>query len=361
MPAYNAERYLGTAVASVLRQSFSDLELLIVDDGSSDRTVEMARGFANATRGCAFCSRPNAGPGPARNAGFRAATGRLFAFLDSDDEWDETFLAEQMAILDARPDDRRGDRQRTQSRRPARRPAGAAGRGDGPPITLATILADETALFIMAVFRARWSTPSAGSIRRCSRTRNTRCGSARRSPGSRSPGTQAARLVRVPARTACRRRQADAVRHSACLREDAAGAAGGSPELAILDQQVARFEMELRAAEAREACARRCPRGRPPPDGAPRAPRRLVLLRRRRFARPAGAGRRPRITASRRGGRMRTKPRAGRHDVRPDTAVRAGARRPRSHRHAAGIPSASVLDDVRNRCILRCWRRSRRR
>ena len=46
MPAYNAERYLARAVESVLRQSFGDLELLIVDDGSSDRTVEVARGFA---------------------------------------------------------------------------------------------------------------------------------------------------------------------------------------------------------------------------------------------------------------------------------------------------------------------------
>src|SRR5712671_4035179 len=104
MPAYHAERYLHTAVESVLRQSFSDLELLIVDDGSSDRTVEIARGYAARDARVQVLEQANAGPGPARNAGFRAATGRLFAFLDSDDEWDETFLAEHVAVLAARPD-----------------------------------------------------------------------------------------------------------------------------------------------------------------------------------------------------------------------------------------------------------------
>ena len=104
MPAYDAERYLHTAVESVLRQSFADLELLIVDDGSSDRTVAIARSYASRDARVRVLEQPNAGPGPARNAGFRAATGRLFAFLDSDDEWDETFLAEHVAILDARPD-----------------------------------------------------------------------------------------------------------------------------------------------------------------------------------------------------------------------------------------------------------------
>ena len=104
MPAFNAERYLGTAVESVLRQTFADFELLIVDDGSSDGTVAAARAFAERDRRVRVLQQANAGPGPARNRGFRAASGRLFAFLDSDDEWDETFLAEHVAVLDARPD-----------------------------------------------------------------------------------------------------------------------------------------------------------------------------------------------------------------------------------------------------------------
>src|SRR5262249_36776148 len=78
---------------------------------------------------------------------------RFFAFLDSDDEWDPEFLAEQMAVLDARPDidvvianawNRGGVRDGL-----AARPF----RGEGRPITLAAVLADDTCLFIMSVFR----------------------------------------------------------------------------------------------------------------------------------------------------------------------------------------------------------------
>src|SRR6185436_11966668 len=153
MPAYRAERYLHSAVESVLRQSFSDLELIIVDDGSSDRTVEIARRYEQRDPRVLVIEQANAGPGPARNAGFRVATGRLFAFLDSDDEWDETFLEEQIAMLDARPDvdvvfgnaRNRGGPRDGQPSRPIR--------GEGRPIALAEILGDETSLFIMAVFR----------------------------------------------------------------------------------------------------------------------------------------------------------------------------------------------------------------
>jgi GT2 family glycosyltransferase len=99
-------------------------------------------------------SQPNAGPGPARNTAFRHASGRYFAFLDSDDEWDSTFLARQVAILDQRRDVdvlignalNRGGPRHGEPSRPVR---GAVGQ----PISLAEILADETSLFIMAVFR----------------------------------------------------------------------------------------------------------------------------------------------------------------------------------------------------------------
>src|SRR5258705_3214624 len=164
MPAYHAERYLHPAVESVLRQSFSDLELLIVDDGSSDRTVEIARGYAARDARARVLEQANAGPGPASNAGFRAATGRLFAFLDSDDEWDEAFLAEQIAILDARPDidvvvgnaRNRGGPRDGQPSRPIR--------GEGRVLTLAEILPGATALFIMAVVRGAGVGRFGGSV-----------------------------------------------------------------------------------------------------------------------------------------------------------------------------------------------------
>ena len=104
MPAFDAERYLHTAVDSVLRQTYTDLELLIVDDGSSDETAPIARWYAARDPRVRVLQQPNAGPGPARNMGFRAAQGRYLAFLDSDDEWDDMFLAEHVAILDRRPD-----------------------------------------------------------------------------------------------------------------------------------------------------------------------------------------------------------------------------------------------------------------
>jgi len=153
MPAFNAEPYLHLAVASVLRQTAGDLELLIVDDGSSDRTMAIAEEFAARDARVRVLQQRNAGPGPARNTGFRAAQGDFFAFLDSDDEWSPRFLEEQLAVLHARPDIDvvvgnawiRGGARDGHPARPLR--------GEGVPITLAEILADETALFIMAVFR----------------------------------------------------------------------------------------------------------------------------------------------------------------------------------------------------------------
>src|SRR3954469_22016354 len=104
MPAFDAAAYLHVAVESVLAQTFSDLELLIVDDGSTDGTVAVAERYAARDGRVRVLRQANAGPGPARNTGFRAPTGDIFAFLDSDDEWDETFLAAQLAVLSARPD-----------------------------------------------------------------------------------------------------------------------------------------------------------------------------------------------------------------------------------------------------------------
>src|SRR5262245_22830573 len=104
MPAYNAEPYLHLAIESVLRQTFTDLELVIVDDGSTDGTVAVAKAYAARDPRVLLLQQSNAGPGPARNTGFSAAQGRFFAFLDSDDEWDDTFLAEHLAILQTRSD-----------------------------------------------------------------------------------------------------------------------------------------------------------------------------------------------------------------------------------------------------------------
>jgi glycosyltransferase involved in cell wall biosynthesis len=83
IPAYNAEHFISNAIQSVLTQTVEVDEIIVVDDGSSDRTVELASAFPK-TR---VLKQPNAGPGAARNTGIHAASGNWIAFLDSDDVW----------------------------------------------------------------------------------------------------------------------------------------------------------------------------------------------------------------------------------------------------------------------------------
>lgn len=83
IPAYNAEKFLSETIASALAQTHPLAELIVVDDGSSDRTAEVAAAFPN-TR---VIRRPNGGQGAARNTGIQAAAGEWIAFLDHDDAW----------------------------------------------------------------------------------------------------------------------------------------------------------------------------------------------------------------------------------------------------------------------------------
>jgi glycosyltransferase involved in cell wall biosynthesis len=83
IPAYNAELTISDAIQSVLAQTYEIAEIIVVDDGSTDRTAEAAAGFPR-TR---VIRRLNGGPGAARNTGIHAASGEWVAFLDSDDIW----------------------------------------------------------------------------------------------------------------------------------------------------------------------------------------------------------------------------------------------------------------------------------
>lgn len=85
VPCYNVEPYLKSCLTSIIAQSYTDLEIIVVIDGSPDRSVDIARGFARWDRRIKVIEQANAGLGAARNTGIRAATGDLIAFVDSDD------------------------------------------------------------------------------------------------------------------------------------------------------------------------------------------------------------------------------------------------------------------------------------
>jgi glycosyltransferase involved in cell wall biosynthesis len=101
MPAYNAAACVRRAVDSVLAQTWADFELLVVDDGSTDGTLDVLAGYGERIR---VLTQPNAGPAAARNHGLRESRGRYVAFLDADDWWLPAKLARQVALLDERPE-----------------------------------------------------------------------------------------------------------------------------------------------------------------------------------------------------------------------------------------------------------------
>ena len=100
MPAFNAGRTIDAALQSVFAQTFRDLEVVVVDDGSTDDTAERASGWGDRV---VLLHQANAGPAAARNRAIRHARGELLAFLDADDLWLPTKLARQVAYFDRFP------------------------------------------------------------------------------------------------------------------------------------------------------------------------------------------------------------------------------------------------------------------
>ncbi len=97
IPTYNRASRLAQAIESVLAQTFQDFELIVVDDGSADDTLQVVRRFADRVR---YIRQPHRGVSAARNTGIRHGRGEWLAFLDSDDRWLPHKLERQMAALE---------------------------------------------------------------------------------------------------------------------------------------------------------------------------------------------------------------------------------------------------------------------
>jgi teichuronic acid biosynthesis glycosyltransferase TuaG len=98
-PAYNAALFIGQTIDSVVAQSYTHWELIIVDDGSSDQTATIVKEYAKKDPRIQYVYQTNGRQGKARNNGLRKAKGKYIAFLDADDLWEKEKLSVQLATL----------------------------------------------------------------------------------------------------------------------------------------------------------------------------------------------------------------------------------------------------------------------
>lgn len=100
IPAFNAERFIGEAIESVLAQTYAPVEAIVVDDGSADDTVAVASAYDEV----AVIEQANGGPAAARNRGFAASRGEFIAFQDADDLMTPNKLEVQAGLLIEKPE-----------------------------------------------------------------------------------------------------------------------------------------------------------------------------------------------------------------------------------------------------------------
>jgi len=98
-PCYNGDKYLAETIESVLSQTYTQWEMIIVDDGSTDRTADIASEYTLRDKRIQLVRQSNGGTAKARNAAMRLAQGRYIALLDADDIWEPRFLEEQLAFM----------------------------------------------------------------------------------------------------------------------------------------------------------------------------------------------------------------------------------------------------------------------
>ncbi len=101
IPTFNVEKYIEDTVSSVLNQSYNNFEIIVVDDSSNDRTVEIVKELSGSDRRIKYFQIAHAGrPSVPRNFGIRKSAGELIAFLDGDDLWTKNKLKDQVASIE---------------------------------------------------------------------------------------------------------------------------------------------------------------------------------------------------------------------------------------------------------------------
>lgn len=108
IPAFNAGNYMEEALNSIFMQTYRPLEVIVVDDGSTDKTAEVIKNYQNRNMlkqdRLIYIYQKNSGPSSARNAGIKEAKGKYTLFLDCDDKWPEGKLERQIGLMERHPD-----------------------------------------------------------------------------------------------------------------------------------------------------------------------------------------------------------------------------------------------------------------
>src|SRR5699024_2698579 len=99
VPIYNAEAYLQTCLLSILNQSYTNLEIILIDDGSTDRSGAIARMFAKQYENIMLIQQENYGPSVARNRGIAIANGAYLQFVDADDRLNKDSTKQLVAAI----------------------------------------------------------------------------------------------------------------------------------------------------------------------------------------------------------------------------------------------------------------------
>ena len=99
MPAYNAEKFIGDSLQSTITQTYQNFEVIVVDDGSSDKTCNIVKHYISKDKRIKLLNQKHSGTADARNLGINNAKGSLIAFLDADDLWHPDKLSQQITFM----------------------------------------------------------------------------------------------------------------------------------------------------------------------------------------------------------------------------------------------------------------------